>query len=249
MNTTRTIERLYDLRLGPMAEAFSAELSRTGDPALSFAERFAIIVEQQWTAREEGRLARRLKNAQLKVDASIEEIDFRAKRGLDRDVLLDLAELSFIRAAGNVILTGATGLGKTYLACALADRACRRGHTALYKRVPKLVFELSLARADGSYLKALEKLAKVDLLILDDWGLVALEGQAANDLMDVIDDRAGVRSTIVGSQLPISEWHHLIADPSIADALLDRLVHRAVRIELKGGSMRKEAPGGGKELT
>lgn len=242
MNTTRTIERLYDLRLGPMAEAFSAELARTGDPALSFAERFSLIVEHQWRVREEGRLDRRLKSAQLKCPASVEDVDFRARRGLDKDVFLDLAELSFLDRAGNVIFTGATGLGKTYLACALADRACRRGRSALYRRVPKLLFELSLARADGTYLKTLEKLAKVDLLILDDWGLAAVEGQAANDLMDVIDDRAGTRSTIVGSQLPVSEWHHLVSDPSIADALLDRLVHRSVRVELKGGSMRKEMP-------
>jgi DNA replication protein DnaC len=249
VNTTRTIERLYDMRLGAMAEAFTTELARTGDPALSFAERFSLVVEHQWSVREEARLVRRLKNAQLKCDASVEEVDFRAKRGLDHDVFLDLAELSFLKSAGNAILTGATGLGKTYLACALADRACRRGHTALYKRVPKLVFELSLARADGSYLKALDKLAKVDLLILDDWGLVAVEGQSANDLMDVVDDRAQTRSTIVGSQLPVAEWHHLVTDPSIADALLDRLVHRAVRIELKGGSMRKEAPKRGETLT
>jgi DNA replication protein DnaC len=249
MNTALTIERLYDMRLGPMAEAFTTELTRTGDPALGFAERFALVVEHQWTAREEGRLARRLKNAQLKVDASIEEIDYHAARGLDRCVVADLAELSFLRAAGNIIVTGATGLGKTYLACAIADRACRRGHTALYKRVPRLIFELSLARADGSYLKALEKIARIDLLILDDWGISALEVQAANDLMDVIDDRAGRSSTIVTSQLPVSEWHHLIADPSVADALLDRLVHRAVRLELKGGSMRKEAPKRPRKLT
>jgi DNA replication protein DnaC len=249
MNDTQTIERLYDLRLGPMAEAFSAELARSGDPALSFAERFGFVVERQWTAREEGRLARRLKAAQLKIEASVEEIDFRATRGLDRAAFLDLAELSFLRGAGNVILTGATGLGKTYLACALADRALRRGHTALYKRLPKLVFELALARADGSYLKALEKLAKVELLLLDDWGLATVEGQAANDLMDVIDDRAGVRATIVASQLPVAEWHHLVADPSIADALLDRLLHRATRIELKGESLRKRAPRPAQQLT
>lgn len=249
MNTALTIERLYDMRLGPMAEAFSSELKRTGDPALGFAERFSLVVEHQWATREEGRLARRLKNAALKVDASIEEIDFAAARGLDRTVVADLAELSFLRAAGNIIVTGATGLGKTYLACAIADRACRCGHTALYKRMPKLVFELSLARADGSYLKALEKIAKVDLLILDDWGIAALEVQAANDIMDLVDDRSGRSSTIVTSQLPVSEWHHLIADPSVADALLDRLVHRAVRLELKGGSMRKEAPKRPRKLT
>lgn len=249
MNTALTIERLYDMRLGPMAEAFDTELKRTGDPALGFAERFGLVVEHQWVTREEARLVRRLKNAKLKVDASIEEIDFAASRGLDRAVISDLAELSFLRSAGNVIVTGATGLGKTYLACAIADRACRRGHTALYKRVPRFTFELSLARADGSYLKALEKIAKVDLLILDDWGLSSLEVQAAADLMDVVDDRAGRSSTIVTGQLPISEWHHLIADPSVADALLDRLVHRAVRIELKGGSMRREAPKRPRKLT
>lgn len=249
MNDTQTIERLYDLRLGPMAEAFAEELARAGDPALSFAERFGLLVERQWSAREEGRLARRTKAAQLKVEASIEEVDFRSPRGLDRNVFLDLAELSFLRAAGNVIITGATGLGKTYLACALADRTLRRGHTALYRRLPKLLFELALARADGSYLKSLEKIAKVELLIVDDWGLAAVEGQAANDLMDVIDDRAGVRSTIVASQLPVSDWHHLINDPSIADALLDRLLHKATRIELKGESMRKRGTTGEKELT
>ena len=249
MNTALTIERLYDMRLGAMAEAYTTELARTGDPALGFAERFGLVIEHQWATREEGRLARRLKNASLKVDASIEEIDYTAARGLDRSVVADLAELSFLRSAGNIIVTGATGLGKTYLACAIADRACRRGHTALYKRMPRLLFELSLARADGSYLKAVDRLAKVDLLILDDWGLAAIEAQAANDLMDVIDDRTGRSSTIVGSQLPVSEWHHLIADPSVADALLDRLVHRSVRIELKGGSMRRETPKRPRKLT
>ena len=249
MNDAQTIERLYDLRLGAMAEAFTEELGRSGDPQLSFAERFGLLIERQWAAREEGRLARRLKVAQLKIEASIEEVDLRSPRGLDRGVFLDLAELGFLRGAGNVIITGATGLGKTYLACALADRALRRGHTALYRRLPKLLFELSLARADGSYLRALEKLAKVELLLLDDWGLAAVEGQAANDLMDVIDDRAGSRSTIVSSQLPVADWHHLISDPSIADALLDRLVHRAVRIELKGESMRKRSDKANRELT
>jgi DNA replication protein DnaC len=249
MNDAQTIERLYDLRLGAMAEAFAEELKRTGDPALSFAERFGLLVERQWSAREEGRLARRSKAAQLKIEASIEEVDLRSPRGLERASFLELAELGFLRHAGNVIITGATGLGKTYLACALADRVMRRGHSALYRRLPKLLFELALARADGSYLKALERLAKVELLIIDDWGLVAVEGQAANDLMDVIDDRVGVRSTIVASQLPVAEWHHLINDPSIADALLDRLVHRATRIELNGESMRKRGTNPSQELT
>ena len=250
MNTTATIEKLYDLRLGVMAEAFSAELTRTGEVSLSFAERVGLLVDRQWAAREEARLARRLKKANLKTpSACVEEIDFRTPRGLSREVVLDLAGLGFLGAAGNVILTGPTGLGKTYLACALADRACRRGYGAAYCRLPRLVFELALARADGTYLKVLAALAKVELLILDDWGLVSLDVQASADVMDVIDDRAGLRSTIVTSQLPVSEWHSLIADASIADALLDRLVHRAVRIELQGESMRKKGPQGGPQLT
>jgi len=197
-----------------MAEAFSEEAGRTGDPELSFAERFGLLVERQWMAREEGRLARRLKAAQLRMEASVEEVDLRSPRGLDRAAFLELCELGFLREAGNVIITGATGLGKTYLACALADRALRRGRTALYRRVPKLIFELALARADGSYLKALEKLAKVELLVLDDWGLAQVEGQAANDLMDVVDDRAGVRSTVIASQLPVSDLRSAANRPS-----------------------------------
>ena len=141
------------------------------------------------------------------------------------------------------------GLGKTYLACALADRAARRGRSVLYKRLPKLLFELALARADGSYLKALEKLAKVELRVLDDWGLAVVEGQAASDVMDVVDDRAAVRSTIVASQLSVTKWHHLVADPSIADALLDRLLHRALRIKSKGAALRERTPQGTSELT
>jgi DNA replication protein DnaC len=249
MNDTVTIERLWDLRLGAMAEAFAAELKRSGDPQLSFAERFGLVVERQWLAREEGRLSRRLKAAQLKLEASVEEVDLRSPRGLDRSAFLELAELGFLRHGGNVIITGATGLGKTYLACALADRALRRGHSALYRRLPKLIFELALARADGSYLKTLERLARVELLVLDDWGLAQVEGQAANDLMDVIDDRAGGRSTLVASQLPVSDWHHLIVDPSIADAVLDRLVHRSVRLELKGESLRRRGAEREHDLT
>jgi DNA replication protein DnaC len=235
----QTIEKLYDLKLGAMAEAFREMLARPDHEGLSFAERLGFLVDREWLRREENRLARRLKAAQLKVRASVEEVDFRVSRGLERDVFLDLVGGGYLRAHHNVIITGATGLGKTYLACALADRACRDGFSASYYRLPRLGFRLALARADGSYLKILAGLAKVDLLILDDLGMAPLEPQAQHDLLEVIDDRAGTRSTLLASQVPVAEWHRLLGDPTVADAVLDRLVHNAVRIELKGGSMRK----------
>ena len=240
MTDEQTIEKLYDLKLGAMAEAFRDTLSRAAETQLSFAERFGLLVDREWTRREDNRLSRRLKTARLRVPASVEEVDFATPRGLDREVFLSLTAGRYLKEHHNVIICGATGLGKTYLACALADKACRDGLTARYYRLPRLTFELALARADGSYLKLLGMLAKVDLLILDDWGLAPLEGQAQHDLLEVIDDRTQNRSTLVASQVPTSGWHQLMSDPTVADAVLDRLVHNAVRIELKGGSMRKK---------
>jgi DNA replication protein DnaC len=240
MTNEETIEKLYDLKLGAMAEAFREMLTRPQDGGLSFAERMGLLVDREWLRREDNRLLRRVKAARLKVPASVEEVDFRTPRGLDRDVFVDLAAGGYLRNHHNVIITGATGLGKTYLACALADKAMRDGFTAVYYRLPRLGFELALARADGSYLKILTGLAKVDLLILDDWGIAPLEGQAQHDLLEVIDDRTQTRSTLVASQVPVGEWHRLLADPTVADAVLDRLVHNAIRLDLKGGSMRKK---------
>lgn len=238
MTNEQTIEKLYDLKLGAMAEAFREMLARP-DQGLSFAERLGLLVDREWQRREDNRLSRRLKQAGLKLRASVEEVDFRVARGLERDVFLDLATCGFVRAHHNVIITGATGLGKTFLACALADRACREGFTAAYFRLPRLGFRLGLSRADGSYLKLLAQLAKVDLLVLDDWGLAPLEGLSQHDLLEVIDDRTGTRSTLIASQIPVAEWHGLLSEPTVADAVLDRLIHHAVRIDLKGGSMRK----------
>jgi DNA replication protein DnaC len=243
MTNEETIEKLYDLKLGALAEAFREMLARPQDGGLSFPERLGLLVDREWLRREENRLARRLKAARLKVPASVEEVDFRTPRGLDRGVFVDLVAGGYLRHHHNVIITGATGLGKTYLGCALADKALRDGFSARYYRLPRLSFELALARADGSYLKVLGQLAKVDLLILDDWGLAPLEGQAQHDLLEVIDDRTQTRSTLVASQVPVGEWHRLLADPTVADAVLDRLVHNAVRIDLKGGSMRKKRAG------
>jgi len=222
MTSEQTIEKLYDLKLGAMAEAFRETLSRSAETQLSFAERFGLLVDREWARREENRLTRRLKTARLRVPGSVEEVDFTTPRGLDRDVFLDLAGGGYLRAHHNV-----------------ADKACRDGFSSLYYRLPRLGFELALSRADGSYLKILANLAKADLLILDDWGLAPLEGQAQHDLLEVIDDRTGRRSTLIATQIPVAEWHHLLPDPTVADAVLDRLVHNAVRLELKGGSMRK----------
>jgi DNA replication protein DnaC len=240
MTSEQTIEKLYDLKLGAMAEAFREVLGRPENSTLSFAERLGLLVDREWTRREENRLSRRLKAARLKVPASVEDVDLRTPRGLDRQLFLSLLAGDYLKQHHNLIISGPTGVGKTYLSCALADKACRDGFTARYYRLPRLTFELALARADGSYLKLLAQLAKADLLILDDWAIAPLEGQAQHDLLEVIDDRALVHSTLVATQLPVGEWHGLFSDPTVADAVLDRLVHNAVRIELKGESMRKK---------
>lgn len=240
MTNEQTIEKLYDLKLGAMAEAFRDMLARPEQGQLTFAERLGFLVDHEWLRREENRLTRRLKAARLKVPASVEEVDLHTPRGLDRQVFLSLIGGDYLRNHHNLMISGATGVGKTFLACALADKACRDGFSARYFRLPRLCFELTLARADGSYLKLLAGLAKADLLILDDWGISPFEGQAQHDLLEVIDDRAQTRSTLVASQVPPGEWHQIFTDPTVADAVLDRLLHNAVRIDLKGGSMRKK---------
>jgi DNA replication protein DnaC len=239
MTNEQTIEKLYDLKLGAMAEAFRDMLARPDQGQLTFSERLGLLVDHEWLRREDNRLARRLKAARLKVTGSVEEVDLHSPRGLDRQVFLSLVGGDYLRQHHNVIVAGATGVGKTFLSCALADKACRDGFAARYYRLPRLCFELALARADGSYLKLLTGLAKTDLLILDDWGIAPLEGQAQHDLLEVIDDRSQAHSTLVASQVPPGEWHQLFTDPTVADAVLDRLLHNAVRIDLKGGSMRK----------
>jgi DNA replication protein DnaC len=240
MTNEQTIEKLYDLKLGAMAEAFRDMLSRPEQAQLTFAERLAFLVDHEWLRREENRLTRRLKAARLKTPATVEEVDLHTPRGLDRQVFLSLVGGDYLRQHHNLVIAGPTGVGKTFLACALADKACRDGFAGRYYRLPRLTFELSLARADGSYLKLLSQLAKADLLILDDWGINPLEGQAQHDLLEVIDDRAQNHSTLVASQVPPGEWHQLFTDPTVADAVLDRLLHNAIRVDLKGGSMRKK---------
>jgi DNA replication protein DnaC len=235
----QTFEKLYALQLTGMAEALKDQMGRVDLDGLAFEERFSMLVDAQHLFRENKRMKRLLENAKLKLAASMEDIDYRSPRGLDKSVMLSLANCDWVRKHRNVIIVGPTGSGKTYLSCALAHKACREGMTAFYLRTPKLYYTLAMARADGSYPRVLAKLARTSVLILDDLGLAALTDSERRDLLEVIEDRHGSASTIITSQLPVEHWHEVIGDPTIADAILDRLVHNAHKINLKGESMRK----------
>ena len=239
MLTEQTIQKLYALKLNGMAEACKRQLEQPDLSDLSFQERFSLLVDQQWSWKENHRIKRLLTNAKLKINACIEDIEFRAPRALQKSVILQLAACDWINHAQNVIITGPTAVGKTYLPCALANRACRMGFPAFYIRIPKLFQDLAVSRADGSYPKIVEKLTKSKLLVLDDLGLAPMSSPERRDLLEVIEDRNGLASTIVAAQLSIEDWHENIRDPTIADAILDRVVHNAYEINLKGESMRK----------
>lgn len=236
----QTIEKLHSMGLTAMANALVAQATQPDVQGLSFEERLGLLVDQEWTYREDRRLARRLQEAKLRLPACIEDIDYQQPRGLDRSLMRHLATCEWVRSHQNVLLTGPTGVGKTFLACALGNAACRQGLSARYYRVPRLLSELAVSRGDGTFPKLLSRLARVQLLILDDWGLAPLSAPEARDLLEVIDDRCQTRSTIIAAQLPIDQWHAIIADPSVADAILDRLVHNAHKVVLRGESMRKQ---------
>ena len=240
MLNEQTFEKLYALKLPGMAEALKEQLARPDMNDLAFEEWIGMLVDAQYLFRENKRMKRLLKNAKLKVSASMEDIDYRSPRGLDKSVMVSLGTCDWILKHQNVIVVGPTGTGKTYLGCALAHRACREGMSAFYLRAPTLYHTLAMARADGSYARVLSRLGRVSLLVLDDLGLAALTDPERRDLLEVVEDRYGSASTIITSQLPVEHWHEVIGDPTIADALLDRLVHNAHRISLKGESMRKK---------
>ena len=239
MLTQQTLERLREMRLQGMADAFAAQMEQPQMGELSFEERFGLLVDQEWTCRQDRRLGRLLREAKLRIPACIEDIDSRHPRGLDRGFVQSLGQCHWVRSRQAILITGPTGCGKTYIACALAHAACRMGFHARYYRLSALMTDLAIAKGDGSHPKLLQKLAKTDVLILDDWGLAPLTEIESRELLEVIDDRVGTRSTIIASQLPIREWHATMADPSAADAILDRLVHGAHNITLRGESMRK----------
>ncbi len=234
-----TLDKLQDLRFTGMAKALTEQMALPDIDELSFEERLGLLVDREMTEREDRRLTTRLRQAKLKQNACIEDIDFKRPRGLDKSLILDLAQCQWIKRHLNLLITGPTGVGKTWVACALAQKACREGFTSLYLRLPRLLQELPIAKGDGTYTRLMNRLAKVDVLILDDWGLSKLIAEQRRDLLEILEDRHDNRSTIVTSQLPLDQWHHIIGDPTLADAILDRLVHNAYKINLKGESMRK----------
>ncbi len=234
-----TMNKLVALSLTGMAAALKEQLERADYAALAFEDRLGLLVDREALERENRRLDRNLKAAKLRMSASIEDLDLHHPRGLDRAQILALADTQWVRAHQNVLIVGPTGVGKTYLACALAHAALRRGHTALYQRAPRLFGALAIARGDGRLPKVLAGWARVDVLVIDDLALQPLTAQQASDLLEVIEDRAQLRSTIVTSQLPVSGWHDSLGDATVADAILDRLVHNAHRLELRGDSLRR----------
>ena len=239
MLTHPTSEKLQALRLLGMVKALDEQQRMPEIEDLCFEERLGLLVDREVTERDNRRLSSRLRNAKLRLDAAVEDIKYRPVRGLDKSLMLALSSCRWIDEHLNILITGATGVGKSYIACALAQKACREGHSVLYFRLPRLLQELGLARGDGRYGKLLATLAKTGVVVLDDLGLGPLTDEQRRDLLEMFDDRHGNRSTIVTSQLPVKHWHEALGDPTLADAILDRLVHNSHRIDLKGDSMRK----------
>jgi len=241
LHIEQTIEKLNAMKLGAIVSAYLEQHKNPTIASLSFDERLSLLVEAEYLARENRKLSRLLGDAQFRISiACIEEIDYTQKRNIDKAQIHQLASCRFVKEHHNIIITGPTGVGKTYVACALGQQACRKGYRVIYKRVPRLLEELYLAHADGSYPRFLAKIAKADILILDDWAIAPLKETQRHDVLEIVEDRENLRSTIVTSQLPVANWHDHIGDPTIADAILDRLVHNAFTVTIKGPSQRKE---------
>lgn len=240
MLTHPTLEKLHELKLTGMESAYREQRDNPDCDALTFDERLGLLVDREYTERHNRRLKTRLRKAKLRLSATIEDIDYRHPRGLDKPLTLALAGGDWIRQHQNVLLTGPTGVGKTYLACALGHKACRDGFTVQYHRAPRLFQDLALAKGDGRYPKMLTALARLDVLILDDWATALLTDEQRRDLLEIMEDRYDRRATLIAAQLPIKHWHEYIGDPTLADAILDRLIHNAHKITLKGESMRKK---------
>lgn len=235
----QTIEGLYALKLPAMAAGLAEQGGSPSHQALSFEERLGLLVDRELAEREGRRLQRYLKSARLRTNAVIEDLDFRRRRGLDRAEVLGLAEAGWVRSGHNLAVVGPTGVGKTFLACALTNCAIRRGHTALYLRASRMLDELAIARVDGRFQRLTASWARIDVVVIDDFLLRPLAPDQAADVLEVIEDRAGLRSTIITSQLPIAMWHEAMGEPTVADAVLDRVLQNLHRIELEGESMRR----------
>lgn len=244
MLSNQTLSTLRRLKLYGMADAFEQQLEQPSTYDLGFEERLALLVDREMASRDSRRLQRLLQLARLRHQACVEEIDYRYKRGLDRRQIASLATCDWIRAHQQLIVTGPTGIGKSWIICALATAACRQGLTVLYARCGRLLEELRIAHADGSYAKKLAQIAKVELLVLDDWGLSKLSQSERTDLLEILEDRCGRRSTAVTSQLPVTAWHEVVGSPTLADAIVDRLTSASHRIVLDGPTMRPARPMG-----
>lgn len=234
-----TIDKLRELKLFGMVRGLEEQMQLPDIHELDFDERLGLLADREMTDRQNRRFKTRLKAAKLRQPACLEDVDYRHPRGLDKSLLVSLASCQWLTSHRNIFITGPTGVGKTYLACALAQKACREGYIVLYRRLPRLLLEIAMSKGDGSYHKLMDKLARTDLLIIDDWGLTELTSEQKRDMLELIEDRQGLRSTLITSQLPLENWHDFIADGTLADAILDRLVHNAYKIKMKGESMRK----------
>ena len=247
MLNQQTLDKLHTLKLHGLADAFRVQLETTEASQLSFEERFALLVDQQWLWKENRALERRLRAAHLKERGVIEDVDYQHPRGLDRKLVRTLSSSEWVRQHQSVLLLGPTGIGKTWLACALAQKACRDGFSVLHKRTSELFRELAVAHADGRIGQMLLRLSRIDVLLLDDFAMAPLKDAERRDFLEICDDRYQRRAMILTSQMPVAHWHEQIGDPSIADSILDRLIHNAYRIELKGESLRKKRRKPGEE--